>query len=270
MKTKVWASVGAFLLGLPLVISSCQQKPAEKWNLAWEDNFDGDSLDLSVWGKVERGTADWNNYMTDDEACYAVTEGNLVLRGLKNEDLEKDTAVCLTGGVSGLNKKAFGNGRIEIKAKVDEGIGAWPAIWLLPQGAQWPLGGEIDIMEHLNHDEIVYQTVHTTYTLAGNREHPVSSTTSPLKRDDFNVYACEMYPDSLRFFVNDELTLTYPRTAVDHDDQFPFNDHDFYLVLSMQLGGSWVGAVNLADLPLEMKIDWVKFYELNPNWKESK
>lgn len=270
MKTKLLKNTCGIAFLSMLLMTACQTKPVEKWTLAWEDDFINLELDSMSWSKVKRGGADWNNYMTDSEDCYAIADGNLVLRGIKNTNLDNDTAICLTGGVYGLNKKAFGNGRIEIKAKLDEGTGAWPAIWLLPQGAKWPLGGEIDIMEHLNHDEIVYQTVHTTYTLAGNKSNPVSSVTAALKRNDYNVYACEMYPDSLRFFVNDELTLTYPRTEVNHKDQFPFNDHDFYLVLSMQLGGNWVGRVDVADLPVEMKIDWVKFYELNPSWKENK
>jgi hypothetical protein len=29
----------------------------------------------------------------------------------------------------------------------------------------------------------------------------------------------------------------------------------------MQLGGSWVGAVDPEDLPVEMEIDWVRFYQ---------
>jgi len=29
----------------------------------------------------------------------------------------------------------------------------------------------------------------------------------------------------------------------------------------MQLGGSWVGAVDSSDLPVEMEIDWVRFYQ---------
>ena len=28
----------------------------------------------------------------------------------------------------------------------------------------------------------------------------------------------------------------------------------------MQLGGSWVGGVDPQDLPVEMEIDWVRFY----------
>ena len=42
--------------------------------------------------------------------------------------------------------------------------GAWPAIWMRPEGAAWPSGGEIDIMERLNNDSIAYQTVHSHYT----------------------------------------------------------------------------------------------------------
>jgi hypothetical protein len=33
----------------------------------------------------------------------------------------------------------------------------------------------------------------------------------------------------------------------------------------MQLGGSWVGKVNPDDLPVEMEIDWVRFYEFKGN-----
>ena len=31
----------------------------------------------------------------------------------------------------------------------------------------------------------------------------------------------------------------------------------------MQLGGSWVGTVDPADLPVEMEVDWVRYYQ----WK---
>ena len=270
MKTTLKTITLALLMGVPFLFTNCKDQPTEKWNLAWEDNFDAAELDATAWSKVPRGGSDWNNYMTDDESCYELRDGKLVLHSIENKALENDTAAYLTGGVWGLNKKAFGNGRIEIKAKVDEGTGAWPAIWLLPQDAKWPYGGEIDIMEHLNDDEIVYQTIHTTYTLGGIKENPLSHITAPFKNNDFNVYACEMYPDSLCFYVNDVHTLTYPRIQTDKEDQYPFNDHNFYLVLSMQLGGSWVGKVDPADLPLEMQIDWVRFYELNEQWKENK
>jgi beta-glucanase (GH16 family) len=45
---------------------------------------------------------------------------------------------------------SFKYGRVEVKAKLPRGDWIWPAIWLLPRWAeygQWPMSGEIDIME---------------------------------------------------------------------------------------------------------------------------
>lgn len=70
-----------------------------------------------------------------------------------------------------------------------------------------------------------------------------------------------MYQDSLVFFINETRTFAYPRIETDKEGQFPFTDKKFYLLLDMQLGGSWVGAVDSSDLPVEMEIDWVRFYQ---------
>lgn len=45
---------------------------------------------------------------------------------------------------------SFKYGRVEVRAKLPRGDWIWPAIWLLPRWAeygQWPMSGEIDIME---------------------------------------------------------------------------------------------------------------------------
>ena len=42
------------------------------------------------------------------------------------------------------------------------------------------------------------------------------------------------------------------------------NLHEFadsLILIDMQLGGSWVGAVDPKELPVEMWVDWVKYYE---------
>ena len=54
--------------------------------------------------------------------------------------------------------------QVEVCARLQAAKGAWPAIWMLPEKAEWPKGGEIDIMERLNHDRIAYQTTHSYYT----------------------------------------------------------------------------------------------------------
>jgi len=234
-----------------------------QWKLVWEENFEqNSSFDTTYWSKIPRGTSDWNNLMSDNDACYEMRNSNLILKGIVNPDLSADTARFLTGGVWTKDKKTFSNGRIEIKVKLGEATGAWPAIWMLAQDKKWPDGGEIDIMEHLNSDSIVYQTIHTHYSYVLDIKEPKNGETNILKRNDYNIYALEMHKDSLVFFVNDNHTFTYPRIETDKEGQFPF-DAPFYLLIDMQLGGTWVGGVNADELPVEMAIDWVRFYQKN-------
>lgn len=237
-------------------------KGREEWKLVWEEEFEGLLLDSTVWSRIPRSNgADWCRYMSDADTCYSMRNGNLVLRGLYNTDCLADTARYITGGVYTKGKKSFAQGRLEIRARLGEARGAWPAFWLLPVEGAWPKGGEIDIMEHLNHDSIAYQTVHSYYTFNLKQDMtPPHSATGRIKRNDYNVYAVELHTDSLCFFVNGERTFSYPRIQTELEGQFPF-DRPFYLLLDMQLGGSWVGRVFPEDLPVEMDIDWVRFYE---------
>ena len=232
------------------------------WKLAWEENFNQkEHFDTAVWRKIPRGTADWQKHMSDYDGLYAMRDGNVVLRGIVNPGLPDDPAPYITGGIYTKGKVGFSDGRIEIRARLHGAKGAWPAFWLLPENEPWPDGGEIDIMERLNYDSIAYQTVHSAYTYTlGINDNPPQGSTGRIDPDGYNVYCVEMHRDSLVFFINDKRTFAYPRIQTDKKGQFPFTDKDFYLLLDMQLGGSWVGKVDTADLPVEMEIDWVRFY----------
>lgn len=249
------------LAGLSLLMATCTPSP-HGWQLVWEDDFDqADTFDAAVWSKIPRGGSDWNNFMSDDDTLFAVRDGQLILRGVQNLTHPEDTAAFLTGGLYTKDKKTFMDGRLEIKAKLNGAKGAWPAFWMLPQEGQWPMGGEIDIMERLNHDSIAYQTVHSHYTYdLGFKDTPPHGSTGPIHPEDYNIYAVELYADSLCFFINDVHTFTYPRIETEQEGQFPFHQ-PFYLLVDMQLGGSWVGTVDPAEVPVEMYIDWVRFYQ---------
>ena len=78
--------------------------------------------------------------------------------------------------------------------------------------------------------------------------------------EEYNIYSVDIYPDSLVFAVNHRHTYTYPRIDTDKEGQFPFYQ-PYYLLIDMQLGGSWVGAVDPKELPVKMWVDWVKYYE---------
>ena len=74
------------------------------------------------------------------------------------------------------------------------------------------MGGEVDIMERLNYDSIVYQTVHSHYTYTlGIENNPKHGGTTSINPEDFNVYGVDFWPDSLVFHVNGKRHFVYPR-----------------------------------------------------------
>lgn len=253
-----------FFICLPVFLWACTVKPqSDHQKPAWEENFNkNDVLNEKYWTKIPRGQSDWNRHMSNDNSLYDVRDGKLILRGNVNKNKDQDTVGFITGGVYTKDKVFYGFGRWEIRAKLNGAQGAWPAFWLLAQNGNWPDGGEIDIMERLNFDGIAYQTVHSHYThVLNQKSNPKQGATGAINANDYNIYAVELHKDSLVFFINNKKTFTYPRIETDKPGQFPFSQHKYYLLLDMQLGGSWVGSVNADHLPVEMEIDWVKFYE---------
>lgn len=245
--------------------SAQQQVKTPKWKLVWSDEFKKDGfLDPAKWSKIPRNGADWGNYLTDLDTVYSVRDGNLILRGIVNSVAPADTAPYLTGGVWTKGKFAFCYGKIEIRAKIGSAQGAWPAFWMLAEKefhGKYPRNGEIDLMEHLNYDSVIYQTIHSYYTLEiGERSNPVNGAVPHINASEYNVFGLEWFPDKLVFTLNGTQTLTYPRIETDKEGQYPF-DQPFYLLLDMQLGGSWVGAVDASTLPIQMDIDWVRVYQ---------
>lgn len=263
-RTRKWKRLDWALPILLCLLGSCASHP-KGWKLVWEEDFNGRTLDTTVWSRIPRGAAQWQDTQsTDDPRLVVLRDGMLVLRGIQNDDLKADTSAYLTGGVWTKDKHAFEMGRVEIKARLQGARGAWPAIWMMAfdtRNKPWPDGGEIDIMERLNHDTIAYQTVHSHYTYTLKQgSNPPQGSKGPIRPDDFNVYGATIYPDSVVLSINGQPTLCYPRIHTDKRGQFPFYTPQF-LLIDMQLGGDWVGKVYPEDLPVEMEVDWVRHYK---------
>ncbi len=234
------------------------------WHLIWYDDFNGESIDPEVWSRTDRGTPDWANTQSKDDRCYEMRNGAIVLKGIVNPDKTTDPADYLTGGIWTKGKKPLGpDGCIQVRARLANGAtGAWPAIWMMPfaEDKGWPECGEIDIMERLNHEKRVYQTLHSDYTDTKGNKNPPCSVTPPLDVSDWHTYEVQIWQNSVRFAIDGKETLRYNRLPdVDAASQFPYYQ-EWYLIIDMQLGGSWVGPVNPAELPVEMEVDWVRYY----------
>lgn len=198
--------------------------------------------------------------MSDDPRLLKIENGILQLRGIVNDKAD-DPAPFITAGVTSKGKFSFNYGKVQIRARFKSAQGAWPALWMLGVKGQWPQNGEIDLMEHLNFDHKIYQTVHSEYTTKLDKTNtPKKGGTAPIKRDDWNTYGAEWDADKIVFTVNGKATHTYPRVPSKGPEQYPFKQ-PFYFLLSMQIGGKWVGQADPAQYPAWMEIDWVRVYQ---------
>ncbi len=261
---------------------SMQIKAEDYWKLIFEDDFNQtDGIpDETIWSYSERKShINWCMYVKKHPETVKVKDGNLIVRAIKNPDMASDTAKYITGAIESRGKFSFLYGKVDVRAKFKAGQGAWPAIWMMPEEGKygwWPKSGEIDIMERVNYENIVHQTLHTNFINNLKIRNPNPTATTPFNVNDYNVYGVEWYPDRIVFFVNGTETLTYPRIVTDKEGQWPF-DQKFYLILNQAAGGSWTGPINDDTLPFEMYVDWVKVYQRNdekphtiPEWTSNK
>ena len=129
---------------------------------------------------------------------------------------------------------------------------------------QWPFGGEIDIMEHFRSNPYINHTVHSNYTYNLRKRNRPSQVAYPKYNEgEYNTYIMERFHDSLVFFLNGKRTFKYPRYRDGEDGQFPFSQHDFYLIMDAQLGRDRSPYIDTTKLPVELCIDYVRYYELD-------
>lgn len=232
------------------------------WQLVWSDEFSGDELDKTSWSRCLRYGSPWNRHMSLLDSLVKVQNGVIELWGINRPEGYQDSLKFLTGGVDSRGLRSIKNGRIDVRARLDCAQGFWPAIWMMPESnLPWPEAGEIDIMEHLNFDDYIYQTVHSGH-IEGLRQ-PKTQHDHKEKEDVtiFNVYSVEITSSEIIYYINNRKTFSYPRLDPEPEGQYPFDDYEYYMILSAQLGGHWIGPIEAEQLPVKMEVDYVRFYE---------
>lgn len=255
----------ALLLLVGLGQSQAQSKPSNdfkdssKWSLIFEDEFNGqEGFDATKWSYSPRWNPAWAKFLTQSEDYVKQGGGSMLFR-MDNKSIEGDPISYHSGGIQTSKKFSFQYGKVEVRAKFNQGKGSWPAIWMMPevphQYGDWPKSGEIDIMEHVNTEAVVHQTIHSERE---TNENGASKATIqvPYNADNFNTYGIIWDAEKIEFFVNDALTYTYHKSGF-----WPF-DKPFYLILNQSGGAGWPGAIIDADLPFEMQVDYVRVYQI--------
>lgn len=239
--------------------------------LVWSDEFEYTGLpDPSKWVFDTKGNDyAWGNnekqYYTENNLANAIVENGvlkIIARKELKEGKEYTSARLITKG-----KAEFKYGRIEVRAKLPAGRGAWPAIWMLGSNINtvgWPDCGEIDIMEHVGYEpDSVYGTIHTASFnhIKGTQKGGGTLIRDPY--DEFHVYAIEWTPDKIDFLLDGKAFFQLKNEYLT-DKEWPFNQ-PFYLIMNIAIGGNWGGRKGIDNtiFPVEMVVDWVRVYQEN-------
>lgn len=254
------------LIAIFYSVSSFSQS---KWKLVWKDEFNYTGMpsakkwqfdtagNKSGWGNNE---AQW--YSSNNKANAIVNNGTLKITAIKEEIRGKkySSARLYTKGI-----KDWKYGKIEVKAKLPSGKGTWPAIWMLGssiENVDWPLCGEIDIMEHVGYmKDSVFGTIHSaSYNhMKGTQKGKGILINNPYTQ--FHTYSIEWTPQKIDFFVDGQL---YNHIVNEHltNKEWPF-DQPFFLILNLAVGGNWGGKYGIDDsvFPAVMEVDFVRIYQ---------
>lgn len=288
-------------------------KTTANWDLIWSDEFSGNVIDDTKWSFEENCWGGGN----DEQQCYTnrnenafVSDGVLTIlaqreefTGANNPDGDETQTATLpytSARLNTLNKGDWLYGRFEISAKLPQGQGTWPAIWMLPTDwiyGRWPASGEIDIMEAVNlkaqsdennavdgdeetrvHGTLHYGPVWPDNVHAGE-SYSLPDGVNPA--DDFHTYAIEWQKDEIRWYVDGvhfstkKSNVWYNQYIDDNGklvtgtDDAPFNQK-FHLLLNLAVGGAWAGStndtgINESVFPQKMLIDYVRVYQCSVN-----
>lgn len=234
------------------------------YQLIWYDEFNATgNFDNAKWTHAERGNVAWNKYMTALPA-YASLNGSSLLLRMDNATIADDPIPYHGGGVKSIGKFSLAYGKVEVRAKFTKGQGSWPAIWMMPEPAtqvapSWPGCGEIDIMEHVNNETVIHQTIHNA-TVTNANGGSTATHTATYNASDFNIYSIEWDRASIKFYVNNTLQYTYSKNATGGWQQWPF-DVPFYIILNQAGGLGWPGPITNSALPFSMEVDYVRVYK---------
>ncbi|GAA0265133.1 glycoside hydrolase family 16 protein [Alteraurantiacibacter aestuarii] len=305
------SALGACLLGLTGCASvgadpgarenAPATEPTAQWQLVWSDEFAGSQIDTGKWAfdvDCWGGGNDEQQCYTDNPRNAAVRDGRLVITARDEQASGPAWPIHMRGDVADPDVTATrpftsarlttrGNaswlyGKIEIRARLPQGQGTWPAIWMLPEDdlyGGWARSGEIDILEAVNlgvacpqcptgREDTILGTLHFGGAWPDN-ELASTEIHYPQVLEGFHTFGVVWSRGQFTWTVDGEVYATRDArewfTTSSDEPGAPF-DQRFHLILNLAIGGGLperrgLGGVSRENFPKAMEIDWVRVWQ---------
>ncbi len=225
--------------------------------LLFEDNFEGEELDLSKWERCPEWERGGGACVWDSSCSRLDGEGCLILHAEYD-----DEGVVRSGAVRTAGRFSGGYGYYEASICFPKARGTWGAFWIMAgdlNSASAAGGVEIDIIESINNESgLCNHALHWNYSDL----HSVSS--GQMKKNiydgKFHTFGLERTEDGYVFYIDGKRTW---RASKNQCAPCPA---DGYLKLTVE-AAEWAGAGtldSLSDLPADMIVDYVRVYSEKP------
>lgn len=218
------------------------------WNYSLSNGFYDNGLFIYGWGNGElqyytKPRKDSKSYTSDN---LFIEDGLLKIQPIYHQKPYKKSFDFTSARINTKGLKSFTYpSRITICFKVPSGIGAWPAVWLMPQSdIKWPKGGEIDILESRGRiTNIAGSALHfgKSFSDKATIVNDVVIPPSVSFQEKFHSITFEWKTDSIKMYLDSEKE---PYMTIDSNQEsfsqygYPFR-RIFYLIVNVAVGGKY-------------------------------
>lgn len=285
-----------------VVHTSPPAAPLAGWSMVWADEFNGDTLDTAAWNRLEDCWGGGN----EERQCYtarpenvAVGNGVLVITAREEQwtgnawpatiaasqpdPNAQATKPFTSARLTTAGKSSWTYGRFEMRARLPQGQGVWPAFWMLPEPNSyggWAASGEIDILEAVNlgvqcptceagGENTIFGTLHFGGQWPNNRSYSNEVSRPQVLDGQFHTYGVIWEQGRFTWTMDGEVFATAQATdwftTASSNPNAPF-DRPFHLILNLAIGGRLpegraLGGVSNADFPKQLEVDWVRVWQ---------
>lgn len=234
----------------------------DKWNLVFEDDFNGTELNTDVWNVWDE-MRDWR-YSYSKDNIFLDGKGNLINRMSVGDDYNAETGEGrFTGTITTLDKFENTYGYYEIRMIPNLTSGLWSAFWLVSgdmsdedaaDDGSAVNGFEVDIVETYYYREDPAQTIHwdgyyndqtksKSFSMAGM---------SQIFDGNYHTFAFRWSPDEYAFLIDGVVTN---RTS-----EMGICNQPAYLLVSAHYGNAGEFVMKPGEHS-DMVVDYVKVYQ---------
>ena len=271
------------------------KKELDGMKLVWDDEFNGTGRpDETKWNFETGFQRNHEDQWYQKDNAYLDGKGALVIEGRKetvqnpnyqpgSSDWKRNRQYAEYTSASMQSKYTYKYGKVIVRAKIPMASGSWPAIWQVGNTWEWPLGGEIDILE--SYPSNGQPAIHANYCWGSDRRwsgnwQSVVKTLSYFTDKDkdwvekYHVWTLDWNKNTLKISVDGELIneISTSKTfngsgggAPSGEYQNPFsNDVSNFgdlIWLNLALGGDNGGKIDNRAFPMKYYIDYVRVYQ---------